>query len=226
MVLVALMSESFVATAVDGCGVLDQVGIGLVNGKVQAAMDPLSTDTASGQNGREPEPLRWEHRIGQFLAEVSELQEKCLAVLKEKQAAIARLEMEKLTELQAQTLALTQQLEQCQRHREELLAEARAAGYSVQSLRQLLQELPASQLELARRRQLELRVQQSAWHWRLLEHQALANWLLLQRTLLHLSQLLEIIATGGQPVPTYCIGPRGDSLADSASGGNLVDQRV
>ena len=38
---------------------------------------------------------------------------------------------------------------------------------------------------------------------RLLQHQSLTNWVLVQRSLLHLSQLIEIIATGGRPKPTY-----------------------
>ena len=32
---------------------------------------------------------------------------------------------------------------------------------------------------------------------RLLQHESLTNWVLAQRTLLHLSQMVEIIATGG-----------------------------
>ncbi|MHC4407137.1 MAG: hypothetical protein ACYTG0_46590, partial [Planctomycetota bacterium] len=38
---------------------------------------------------------------------------------------------------------------------------------------------------------------------RLLQHQSLTNWVVVQRTLIHLSQMLEIIATGGQKQPTY-----------------------
>jgi hypothetical protein len=53
---------------------------------------------------------------------------------------------------------------------------------------------------------------------RLLQHQSLTNWVLVQRTLLHLSQMIEIIATGGRPKPTYEKGP------GSNSGGALVDR--
>ena len=38
---------------------------------------------------------------------------------------------------------------------------------------------------------------------RLLQHHSLANWVLVQRTLIYLSQMLEIIATGGRLRPTY-----------------------
>jgi hypothetical protein len=53
---------------------------------------------------------------------------------------------------------------------------------------------------------------------RLLQHQSLTNWVLVQRSLLHLSQLIEIIATGGRLKPTYGNG------SDRQSSGALVDR--
>jgi hypothetical protein len=50
------------------------------------------------------------------------------------------------------------------------------------------------------------------------QHHSLTNWVLVQRTLIHLSQMLEIIATGGRMKPTYGEGGRTDA------GGSLVDQ--
>ena len=55
---------------------------------------------------------------------------------------------------------------------------------------------------------------------RLLQHQSLTNWVVVQRTLLHLSQLLEIIATGGRLRPTY------GKESPAASGGALLDHAV
>jgi hypothetical protein len=55
---------------------------------------------------------------------------------------------------------------------------------------------------------------------RLLQHQSLTNWVLVQRTLLHLSHVVEIIATGGRMQPTYGKG------APVSAGGILVDQAV
>jgi hypothetical protein len=52
---------------------------------------------------------------------------------------------------------------------------------------------------------------------RLLHHQSLANWVLAQRTLLHIAQMLEIVATGGRLQPTY------DPANVSSPGGALVD---
>jgi hypothetical protein len=55
---------------------------------------------------------------------------------------------------------------------------------------------------------------------RLLQHHSLANWVLAQRSLLHVAQMLEIIATGGRLQPTYGNGE------SSMSGGALVDHQA
>ena len=52
----------------------------------------------------------------------------------------------------------------------------------------------------------------------LLRHQSITNWVVTQQTLLHLSQMLEVIAGGGQLRPTY-------GTETSAHGhGSLVDE--
>ena len=63
-------------------------------------------------------------------------------------------------------------------------------------------------------------IDDSSTRMRLLQHQSLTNWVLAQRSILHLSQLLEIIATGGRLQPTY---GRDES---SASSGALVDREA
>jgi hypothetical protein len=63
-------------------------------------------------------------------------------------------------------------------------------------------------------------VKEAAARMRLLQHHSLANWVLAQRSLLHVSQLLEIIATGGRLQPTY-----GDTQSVHARGG-LVNQEA
>ena len=55
---------------------------------------------------------------------------------------------------------------------------------------------------------------------RLLQTGLLTNWLLAQRTLLHISQLLEIIATGGRIQPTYVVSESVQSR------GALLDQEA
>ena len=57
---------------------------------------------------------------------------------------------------------------------------------------------------------------------RLLQHESLTNWVLAQRTLLHLSQILEIVATGGVEKPTYAKGQTATSTG--AATGAIVDR--
>jgi hypothetical protein len=68
------------------------------------------------------------------------------------------------------------------------------------------------------RKNVQASIREAANRTQLLRHQSLTNWVVVQRSLLHLSQLIEIIATGGRPKPTYDKGP------GSHSGGALVDR--
>jgi len=168
----------------------------------------------------------WDERITAFLGELSSIQEECLKILKRKQLAVARWDLEALSAVQDSENAVLRKLEDCQRRRAELLKEAANMGHSAQTIRELIRQLPASEISSDRRRHLEMEVERGSWHWQLLQHQALANWLLLQRTLLHLSQMLEIIATGGQTVPTYSIRTNSEESASSKTGGILIDQAI
>lgn len=201
---------------------------------VQASFDYGDRQPMSHKSGDDPvvnflppaSAQSWEERIADFLAEVSQLQQDCLTLLRRKQTAIAKLDLAELGAIQTETSEVVRRLEACAHRRTQLLAEAQQVGISAESLRQLLEELPTDQMSPERRRALQLQIEERAWQWRLLNHQALANWLLLQRSLLHLSQVLEIIATGGQPVPTYSMGPAGSGPPENENTGVLVDQRI
>ena len=110
-------------------------------------------------------------------------------------------------------IASSGRLQACQERRQALLAQAAAEGLPANDLKSLADALPASE-----RSALSPRIREAAARMRLLQHHSLTNWVLVQRTLIHLSQVLEIIATGGRLKPTY---GKGDSVD---SGGVLVDQ--
>jgi len=156
--------------------------------------------------------LEWETAIAELLGELSNVQEDLLATLTAKRDLMAAGELEKLESLQQQEQQLGERLETCHRRRGELLAGAGRQGLPSDSISQLASSLPA-----ADRQQLGQQMQQVSHRTRLLRHHSLANWVLAQRSLLHLSQLLEILATGGQTKPTY-------SKEESPHArGNLVD---
>ncbi|MDZ4817491.1 MAG: flagellar protein FlgN [Planctomycetota bacterium] len=159
------------------------------------------------------EVVAWESEFAAVLEELSGVQTDLLATLAEKRHLLIAADGAGMEAIAAQEQSLLARLQHCQDRRLQLLSTAREEGHSADNLRELAQALPASQhrqlapqLDLASRRARELR------------HHSLTNWVLAQQTLLHLSQLLEIIATAGRPKPTY--GERGTEVA----GGALLNQ--
>ena len=120
-----------------------------------------------------------------------------------------------LARLQPREQQLIEQLQECQQRRTWLLADAESKGYPHRSLADLTGGLPAP---LRQHRTPEIR--EARARPRLIGHQSLTNWVFVQRTLIHLSQMLEIIATGGRLNPTYGKGDTSDTS------GNLVDQEA
>ena len=108
---------------------------------------------------------------------------------------------------------LVARLQQCVKRREQILARAGQEGLPARSIQALTEALPTD-----RRGDLTDRITQAGSRARLLQHQSFTNWLVVQRNLIHLSQILEIIATGGRLQPTY-----GEGEPVNASGG-LVDR--
>lgn len=160
-------------------------------------------------------PIDWEANLSAFLAELTSTQEELLGVLNEKRQRLATGDVSGLSPLQMREEELSQRLEQCQCRRAELLALAEQEGLPNDSIGKLAAAVPGG-----KRENLGKQVKHSAAKMRLLQHHSLTNWVLAQRALLHVSQLLEIIATGGRMQPTY-----GDK--DSLHGrGTLVNQEA
>lgn len=140
----------------------------------------------------------WESELATFLTELSAVQGDSLDVLGRKRDALAHSDTEKLATIQADEEVLMERLRQCLARREELLARAADQGLPADSIRSLAGELAGPQS-----RQMVNQLNQTTQRARLLQHHSLTNWVLAQRTLIHLSQILEIIATGGRQKPTY-----------------------
>ncbi|MFZ5830406.1 MAG: flagellar export chaperone FlgN [Planctomycetota bacterium] len=155
----------------------------------------------------------WESDIAALLAELSSIQDEVLAILGKKRDLLLAADAEGLTEFAPAEEELIDRLRRCVERRGELLRHAKEEGKPSTSLRALSGSLPRE-----KQAPLEKPLHDAAARARLLQHQSLTNWVVMQRTLIHLSQLLEIIATGGRPRPTY----GGGEIAHS--GGNLVDR--
>jgi flagellar biosynthesis/type III secretory pathway chaperone len=156
----------------------------------------------------------WESQVNDLLAELSDVQAELLVVLQEKRERLAAIDLSGLTALQPREEALVQRLDACQRRRRELLAAAAAEGRPADSLGML-----TSSATDGARGKLGDQVKSASARMRLLQHHSLANWVLAQRCLLHVSQSLEIIATGGRMRPTY-----GDKDSVHARGALVNDE--
>ena len=157
--------------------------------------------------------MNWEHELTDLLNGLSAVQTELLEVLGEKRRYLVTSDVDALAALQPREQDLLDRLQSCHDRRGELLDRAAAEGLPNESVRQLASSLGADE-----RGDLSDRIDEAAGRARLVQHHSLTNWVLVQRTLIHLSQMLEIIATGGRLKPTYGKDGRTDA------GGSLVDQ--
>lgn len=161
------------------------------------------------------EPIAWDTEILGLLGELSSVQTDLLELLAEKRQLLAAGDCERLALIQTREQDLIDRLLQCQQRRQQLLDLAAEEGLPNDNLQSLAKKVPCTNS-----RALNQGVEEARRRARLLQHQSITNWVLVQRTLLHLSHLVEIIATGGRMKPTYGTGSSG------STGGTLVDRAV
>jgi hypothetical protein len=157
----------------------------------------------------------WDSQLAEFLSDLSSVQDASLELLTRKRKLLVASDREGLLALGAEEEQLIERLQGCLTRREELLHQAAGQGLPSESIRSLAGALPKAQ-----RVPLTAEIQKATSQARLLQHHSLTNWVLVQRTLIHLSQMLEIIATGGHLRPTY-----GKDHVDSTHG-TLLNQVV
>jgi hypothetical protein len=151
--------------------------------------------------------------LGTLLERLAAAQRELLALLATKRELIIRRDHAALAALAAREQALGEELRSCHGERQRLLAEAEACGTSAKSLAELTGGLPAGAAK-----ELGASVAAARQRAKRIRHECLTQWVAVQRTVLHLSQMLEIIATGGRLQPTY-----GKSGGPERSGA-LIDQ--
>jgi hypothetical protein len=175
----------------------------------------INSNTAEEPILNAAEPTAWDAEILNLLGELSAAQNDLLDLLVDKRKSLAAGDRQRLVPLQVREQALIDRLSACQQRRQRLLDRAASEGLPSDSIQSLAGQVPAENS-----RALQLSVDDARRRARLLQHQSLTNWVLVQRTLLHLSHVVEIIATGGRMQPTYGKG------APFSAGGILVDQAV
>ena len=155
----------------------------------------------------------WESALANLLNDLLAAQDELLAILNRKGELLVAADKEGLAALVPEEERLVVALQECLVRREQLLQRAAEEGLPSTNIRVLTETLPSDQREPLRE-QVDLAGSRAS----LLKHRSLTNWVVIQRTLIHLSQMLEIIATGGRPQPTY-----GEGEPVNASG-SLVDR--
>ncbi len=155
----------------------------------------------------------WDSDLAGFLNDLLDVQGRLLALLAKKRELLAAADAAGLAAMVPDEESLLAELGNCVNRRKELLDRAAQEGRAAGNIAALAESLPPSQ-RAGLRQTLSLATSQT----RLLRHHSLTSWVVVQRTLLHLSQMLEIIATKGRLRPTYGGGePAGAS-------GALVDR--
>ncbi|MBN2023107.1 MAG: flagellar export chaperone FlgN [Pirellulales bacterium] len=158
----------------------------------------------------------WKTELATFMTDLLDVQDETLGVLARRCALLGKADVEGLARLDEEEKRIVGKLQECLARREGLLAQAAQEGLPSDSIQSLSRALPKrergdlpNQLKIAKART------------RLLRHRSLTNWVIIQKTLLHLSQMLGIIATRGRGNPTY---ERGEPVATGS--GSLVDQEA
>jgi len=154
-----------------------------------------------------------ESELAALLERLSAAQHELLALLAAKRDMIVRRDHAGLASLAPREANLAEELRACHAERQRLLADADAGGLPHRSIADLTSALPNSAAN-----RLGPSVADARQRARLIRHECLTQWVAVQRTVLHLSQMLEIIATGGRTAPTY-----GKSGGPECSGA-LMDQ--
>ncbi len=156
----------------------------------------------------------WESGLGELLELLTETQEELLSILDTKRELLLADDNKGLQAVQEREQMLIERLQECQQKRSQLLEQAAAKGLPSNNIRSLVQALPKEEGQL-----LMATVETASSKARLLQHHCLSNWVMVQRTLLHLNQMLEIIATGSRKTSTY-----GSPESKKLRGGAFMDK--
>ncbi len=160
-------------------------------------------------------PSSLEADLASLLNDLLAGQGELMAVLNRKRNLLGAMDREGLAAIAADEQRMLGVLQDCLTRRQALLARAAREGLPSGSIQALTKALPPP-----RRAPLAPQVATAGSRARLLQTQSLTNWIIIQRTLIHLSQLLEIIATGGRIQPTY------GKAGPSRSSGMLLNQEA
>ncbi len=160
------------------------------------------------------------HEISQFLTLLAETQQNLLALFEIKRQALDSFQPQELMTLSAREEELGARLQSLVHERSGLLRKARDEGFTVTSLMELSGAIEKTVDDVRVLKAIELiraRIVQSQKRTVMLQHESWVHWIIAHRCYNHFTELVDLIAHGGRPAPTY-----GDKPT-SATGGALLD---
>lgn len=149
-----------------------------------------------------------------FFKTLDAAQEKTLAVLQKKQSALVKPEPENLRLVSVEENEAVDLLRQALEEREAVLAAARQRGWDCDSIQTVCERAFPGQNEW---KQVIEKLQAQSTQIRFV---SLTNWTMSQKSLVHVTQILEFIETRGEGKTTYQF-PKGTR---TASNGGFVDK--
>ncbi|MCL2347005.1 MAG: flagellar protein FlgN [Planctomycetaceae bacterium] len=160
----------------------------------------------------------WRSELVAFLERLQIVQNEIMTMADKKRQLFGNNDMIAVANMESDEQLGIVQMRECLAKREKLLQYAAAEGLPSESVETLAKEVvPKSDDEFYR---LLRSVQ---FQTRLLQQHNLTNWVIAQRSVLHVSQILEIIATRGLKKSTYT---RKHGKNIGASGGSIVDKNA
>lgn len=151
--------------------------------------------------------------VARFLTQLEFLQHQLQQLFDRKRSALSAGRAGELLDVARDEAALVERLQGLLARRETILAEAAAAGFSAQTLADLLEQTDESGAEavafrIEAARQTSERLRRESW----------VQWIVAQRSYRQYAELLDLIAHRGRKSPTY-----GRPSADGHAAGALLD---
>jgi hypothetical protein len=159
--------------------------------------------------------MAMEHEITAFLSQLAITQEKILDVLKKKQTLLVKPDKDSLAAITAEEERTLILLQESLDHREKILESAKEQGHNVDSIQMLCEQI------FPKPNEWRMLVNAANNRLRQIRYLALANWTVSQKSLIHLTQILELIETRGHGKTTY--KPQ-NGKENHSSGGGFVDR--
>src|SRR5262245_29471804 len=128
----------------------------------------------------------YESEIGELLSELTDVQSSLLNVLGEKRKLIVAGDVAALPAMGEREQQLANRLQAFHERRQQLLARADEEGLPADSIQSL-----SGRLQAPSRLRVQASIREAASRTQLLRNESLTNWVIVQRSLLHLSQMIE-----------------------------------